>query len=409
VDAAAPEVAPVEQVTADSQPRDLARLAPHPRRLGAFVVDGAAVALAFGVAALLGQLDVPALARFTLLTVAVAFGVALAVVPGLSVWLTGGQTVGKALFGLIERRVDGTKPTATLRGLAWAVGRHSWGYLVIDVLGVGALAALVSPRRRCLHDLAFGSEVVYAAPDQRTQADWEARGRAFVEDLQAGLGRSRERFGWVAFYWAWLTKVVVGIAVAVFAVATAVFAIVKWINPAATTPPATTPPATTPPASTAPPPTTLPAPARVALWAATAGLTAATLVAAVIVLPTPEIVGTWDGIRVQRTGLMSMVGVGVGDFTEPNSGCVFRNGSQVWKIRGRGPRYTGSELWAEGSAGQNCTFKWSTTATSTTATTTTAAASTTATFELLDHNTLRQCSTSPFDGHQDCDMFRRTR
>lgn len=52
-------------------------------------------------------------------------------------WLTGGQTVGKALFGLTERRIDGAKPKATLGGLAWAVGRHSWGYLVIDVLGVG--------------------------------------------------------------------------------------------------------------------------------------------------------------------------------------------------------------------------------------------------------------------------------
>src|SRR6266542_4639660 len=169
-DAAAPLVEPVEQVTTDSQQRELVRLAPLPRRLGAFMVDGAAVAVSFGVAALLGQIEAPDIARFMLVTVAVALGVALAVVPGLSVWLTGGQTVGKALFGLTERRVGGTKPKATLGGLAWAVGRHSWGYLVIDVLGVGALAALVSPRRRCLHDLAFGSEVVWAGQDDGAQA-----------------------------------------------------------------------------------------------------------------------------------------------------------------------------------------------------------------------------------------------
>jgi RDD family len=114
---AAIQAEPIEQVTAD-EPRDLARLAPHPRRLVAFLVDWAGVALSFGAAALLGELQAPDLAQFTLVTVAVAFGIALAVVPGLSVWLTGGQTIGKALFGLTERRIDGARPKATLGGLA---------------------------------------------------------------------------------------------------------------------------------------------------------------------------------------------------------------------------------------------------------------------------------------------------
>jgi len=262
-DAAAPHVEPVEQVTTDSQQRELVRLAPHPRRLGAFMVDGAAVAVSFGVAALLGQIEAPDIARFMLVTVAVALGVALAVVPGLSVWLTGGQTVGKALFGLTERRVGGTKPKATLGGLAWAVGRHSWGYLVIDVLGVGALAALVSPRRRCLHDLAFGSEVVWAGQDDGAQAGWEERGRAFVEELKSGLERSRGRFGWAFFYWGWMTKIVVGVAKVVFAVAALVLVIVRWVKPAA----AAHSLGRTAPVANVPPAAALSTPASIGLWA----------------------------------------------------------------------------------------------------------------------------------------------
>lgn len=80
VDAAAANAEAVEQVTDDSQPRDPARLAPHPRRLGAFLVDVTVVALVFGVAALLGQIAGLDATRFMLLTSVVALGVALACV-----------------------------------------------------------------------------------------------------------------------------------------------------------------------------------------------------------------------------------------------------------------------------------------------------------------------------------------
>jgi uncharacterized RDD family membrane protein YckC len=283
---AAIQAEPIEQVTAD-EPRDLARLAPHPRRLVAFLVDWAGVALSFGAAALLGELQAPDLGQFTLVTVAVAFGIALAVVPGLSVWLTGGQTIGKALFGLTERRIDGARPKATLGGLAWAVGRRSWGYLVIDVLGIGALAALVSPRRRCLHDLAFGSEVVYTGQTDPAQAGWEARGRAFVEALQSGLERNRERFGWALLFWDWQTKLVVRVAKVVFGVAAVVFVILRWVKPAAaagravnTTPVAETPPATAP--ST---------PVSIGLWAGSAAVTGAVIAFAASALGPPPLAG----------------------------------------------------------------------------------------------------------------------
>ncbi len=149
------------------------------------------------------------------------------------------------------------------------------------------------------------------------------------------------------------------------------------------------------PETSAPAATSLSANATLGLWAATAGLTGIIVVAAQTVLPTPEIVGTWSGTwQVQRTGRTSFVAVRIGeDSTGSDSGCTFRSGGQEWKIKGRGPRYTGSELWSQGNAGQNCTFEWSTAAT----------------FELLDHDTLRRCSTSPFSRREECNTARRTK
>lgn len=305
VDVAAADAEAVEQATADGKQRDLARLAPHPRRLGAFLVDVSAVALVFGVEVLLGQIAGLDPTRFMLLTSAVVLGVIFALVQGLLVWLTGGQTIGKALFGLTERRAVGTRPTATLRELAWAVGRHSWGYLVIDVLGVGVLAALVSRRRRCLHDLAFGTEVVYVGWDDAAQVGWEARGRAFVDDLKAGLERSRERFGWAFFLFAWLTKIVVVLA-------TMAFAIARWFKPAAAVGQVSTPQVTHLPAAAH-----LSPKAVAALWTST---TVATVVIVVPVLPGPGPTSTW-----QAVALSSQVAPGVARSPDGVLHLVFRD------------------------------------------------------------------------------------
>jgi hypothetical protein len=324
-----------------------------------------------------------------LLTLVVALGIAVACVQGLSVWLTGGQTVGKALLGLTERRVDGAKPPATLRDLAWAIGRHSWGYLVIDVLGVGVLAALVVPGRRCLHDLAFGSQVVYAGWDDRTtQAGWEVRGRTFVDDLKAGLERSRERFGWAFFLWAWLTKVVVGIA-------TVVFAIARWVKPAA----AGHLVRSVSSATTAPPATTLSTPASIGLWTGTAAVTAVTVVVigVRVVSPAPAIVGTWEAAwggswRVEQTGRDSFTAIRLTTWTEPKTGCRFTAGGQDWRAHGRGPHYTGTLSWPHGVNGQNCIYRW--------------AAST---WDMIDDDTLMWCGVDPWDGHKECDPNPRRR
>src|ERR1700716_3414514 len=70
------------------------------------------------------------------------------------VWLTG-KTVGKALFGLRVNR------SSKKVGVVWALGRASLGYFVVDLFGLGLVSAFFNPQRRCLHDLAFRSDVVF--------------------------------------------------------------------------------------------------------------------------------------------------------------------------------------------------------------------------------------------------------
>jgi uncharacterized RDD family membrane protein YckC len=188
---------------------DETRLAPHRRRLAAFGLDVLLVLVPFlGLVLAQQLLPLPdGSSRAALVLALVALGLSLAVILGLSVWLSGGQTLGKAVFGLTERRLDGSAPAPTLRGLAWSLGRHSWGFLVVDVLGVGTVAALLTPRRQALHDLVFGSEVVMQ-PATAGLATTEQRLRAYSERLQAGLTTTRERYGWLSFLWGWYGKVI---------------------------------------------------------------------------------------------------------------------------------------------------------------------------------------------------------
>jgi hypothetical protein len=69
------------------------------------------------------------------------------------IWLTQ-RTPGKAMFNLRIRR------TGHRSDLLWALGRSLFGYIVVDVFGVGALVALWDDRHRCVHDLVFRSEVI---------------------------------------------------------------------------------------------------------------------------------------------------------------------------------------------------------------------------------------------------------
>jgi RDD family len=209
-----PGKAPPERDDADREegggPPDLAgsgasptRLAPHVIRLLAFAVDLLCVAAPLSVAALVGVLAGIASPLWIMLVLAVAF----VTYASASVWLTGGKTIGKAICGLTERRIDGSAPPRTLGGLAWAIGRHSVGYLVIDVFGLGVLVALVTPRRRCLHDYAFASEVVIPSADEGLQlSSPAARLRDYEERLRIALEQTSKRYAWAFFLWKWLTK-----------------------------------------------------------------------------------------------------------------------------------------------------------------------------------------------------------
>jgi len=186
--------------------------APHLRRLLAFLFDVIGVAVVTGVAGILGAV----VELFNPVWFALVFAIVLVYYLGVSVWLTGGQTAGKALCGLTVRRVVVPGP-ATFSGLAWSLGRHSVGYVVIDVLGLGALVALVNRRRRCLHDYVFGSEVVVRAPaGVPAPATPVARMEDFQTRFKAALDELDKRYAWLFFLGRWLSKVVAFVAALLF-------------------------------------------------------------------------------------------------------------------------------------------------------------------------------------------------
>ena len=180
--------------------------APHLRRLIALVVDVAGVSAVIGVAAILGA----AVDLFDPVWFAWVFVIVLVYYLGVSVWLTG-QTAGKAVCGLTVRR-GGTTVPANLSGFAWSVGRHSIGYVVIDVFGLGALLALINRRRRCLHDYVFGSEVVVRVPVGTSVDTPAARMEDFQTRFKAGLAELDRRYEWLFFLGRWLSKVVAVVA-----------------------------------------------------------------------------------------------------------------------------------------------------------------------------------------------------
>lgn len=241
------------------------RLAPHRLRLVAFATDAALVAIVFGLALAFDKLvGAPAVVLY------LAAGITFIYYLGATTWLMGGQTAGKAACGLVVRRIDGTPPTRSWRGLLWAFGRHSVGYLVVDVLGLGTLLALVTPRRRCLHDLAFGSEVVMVAPARAGErASFGTRYRDYWERFDSRYDEIKRRYRWFFTPWKWLTRVAV-------AVASYLTIVPRWASAAELSPPVWS----------APPAKALSIKAGVAVWTTTTFTTAA-IVAAVTPGPGP--------------------------------------------------------------------------------------------------------------------------
>ena len=220
--AAAPPGAPVP---APADTTEAVSFAPHPLRLLAFMIDLFLLAVATGaVAAVTGSLVV----------YAVVLLMAWVIYQTGSVWLTGGRTIGKAACSLSVRHIDGSAPRQDRAGLAWAFGRASLGYLVIDMGGLGILVGLRNPRRRCLHDYAFASEVVLH-PD--TGDPLHPRGRLerlrqrlqqFTEDRENAWEAKKKNYAFVATLWKWLVRITE------ISLAGLLFARDRWHAPGAT-------------------------------------------------------------------------------------------------------------------------------------------------------------------------------
>ena len=182
-------------------------LAPHRLRLIAFGTDAVVVAVVFGLALVLDMF-----AGVSTVVLYVTASVTYVYYLGAAMWLMDGQTAGKAACGLVVRRIDGTPPPHSLGGLLWAFGRHSVGYVVVDVLGLGAMLALVTPRRRCLHDIAFASEVVMVAPTPPRPVSFGTLYREFWERFATQYDEINQRYRWFFFPWKWLTRVALAVA-----------------------------------------------------------------------------------------------------------------------------------------------------------------------------------------------------
>jgi len=182
------------------------RLAPHGLRLVAFVFDVLLFAVAIGVG-----LAMDALTGWPFWILSAAAAVWFVYYVSATVWLMDGQTAGKAVCGLRVRRIDGSLPSRARGDLAWSFGRHSVGYLIADVLLLATISSLFTPRRRCPHDYAFGSEVMLVVGGEPTPAS--TRYRQFWELFQERHAEVKKRYAPIVWPLKWVTAGVGTVAV----------------------------------------------------------------------------------------------------------------------------------------------------------------------------------------------------
>jgi len=341
---------------------EVVSFAPHPLRLLAFMIDLFLLAVATGTAAAVTG---------SLVVYAVVLLMAWVIYQTGSVWLTSGRTIGKAACSLSVRRIDGSAPRQDRAGLAWAFGRASLGYLVIDMGGLGILVGLRNPRRRCLHDYAFASEVVLH-PDAGDPL--HLRGRLerirqrlqqFTEDRE-NAWEAKKNYTFVATLWKWLAQITaISLAVLIFA-RDHWHALVRRL--AANAHPATSAPAAK--ALTAGKLTTLVATTTVATSGAVA-------VAATAYLSAP-IIGDWGNISITRVGVQSYQAIETETVVAATNGCTYPKGQKVERISGNGQHYTGYTLASNGHDGQDCRYFW-----------------TPATYDMIGTNAFRRCIINP--------------
>lgn len=289
-----------------------------------------------------------------------------------SVWLTGGRTTGKAACNLSVRRVNGSAPRQDRAGLAWAFGRASLGYLVIDMGGLGVLVALGNPRRRCLHDYAFASEVVLhpdtsdpLRPHSRLERIRQ-RLQQFSEDRDNAWESKKKKYAFVPALWNTLLRTAeLSLGLVVFAGKrwhTLVLSLAAHAHPTASAPAAKA----------------LTAGKITALVATTSVATGTAVVVAAAYVSAP-IVGTWGSVSITRVGAQSYQGTQISrNYADPRNGCTFYHGQEIFRIRGHGQHYSGYTLAVRGRDGQNCHYFW-----------------TPATYDMTGTNTFKRCITAP--------------
>lgn len=183
-------------------PTVAARLPPHGLRVVAFLIDLAAVGIPIAFLWSMGRLAGVGSVWLAVVLLAASFVTYTAI----SIWLAGGATVGKAACGLAVQRADGSPLSATGWCLAWALGRQSAGYVVIDVFGLGSLVTVFDGQRRALHDLGFASRVV--APEETATVPARRRLEDYSTRVEAALDDLRREYRWLLFLWKWLTSIV---------------------------------------------------------------------------------------------------------------------------------------------------------------------------------------------------------
>jgi hypothetical protein len=105
------------------------------------------------------------------------------------------QTPGKALFGLKVGRMA-KKP-----GLLWSLGRASFGYLIVDVIGLGFFAVFFNQRHRALHDFVFGSFVEYDGAGRWSLQAFSTRLVQFAEKQVAAINERKKTIGILGAFW----------------------------------------------------------------------------------------------------------------------------------------------------------------------------------------------------------------
>ena len=176
----------------------------HRQRLAAAVVDLLFVVVVWGTTAI----ALSAGFGLSVIALVVIGAVVHGYFQGLLTWLTGGQTVGKALFGLALQDADGSPTDQAWSTSLRLVGRYSIGYLLTDVLLLGTSWSLRDPDRRCPHDLLFRTRVV--ALSDMGELTWDARLRRLDDDRRSGLELIKERWGPLVVLVKWSTAVVTG-------------------------------------------------------------------------------------------------------------------------------------------------------------------------------------------------------